>query len=765
MGRFRLRKRVVEAPEPDPFFPVPPRFNFTRDVVEAAASADAHRHAMTYVDHEGIIDRRTFKEIAHDASRWTSMFRSRGLEPGDRIVVAVGRTPLWHSVVLGALKGGFVAVPCPETFDTDAMMQRFAHCDARAIVTDGAARTPSPAPEEVMVAEDLKQELRGQPIDAWTHDTMPDDPAFILYTKGTTGAPKGAIHSHASTWAMRLQAEHWLDSRPGDLTWCTADPGSALFVWDSLIGPWSLGSEIVLHGGAFSVTERFDLIDRLGVTVLCQPASEYGQMAEHKELETFYLGSVRHAVSTGAPLAAAVTDAFRIAFGVAIREGYGQTETGLIVASHHSEEGNVGTLGTPIPGYEVAVIDENGRQEQAGVEGEIALRGRPPSLFLGYWNDPDETESRRLGEWHLTGDRATGAADGSLSFVGRDLGQASAHRKAREAAAVAAREQARLEAEERSREAAEERRREEQAAALAAAAAAAAAEQAREETERRRREADEERRREEQRTGSSRSRRAGSPGCRGARDRGRGRAPPRRRTGSSSRSGRAGSPGCRGARDRGRGRTPPRRRTAAAAAAAAEQAREETERQRREADEERLRQEQSATPAVLPAVEPAAPAKRSRREEAAARRAAKAAAKEAEEQRKLDEKRRREEEKAAAEQAKRDEAEAKRAAEAKAREDELQRKLDERRRQDEERAAAEQARRREADAKRAADAAAAEAARREREARKSKPVTPSIPDPDDADAGESERMSAELIARLRAYGHGDNGADTLKDQE
>jgi len=678
MGRFRLRKRVVEATEPDLFFPIPARFNFTRDVVEAAAAADAFKHAMTFVDHAGIIDRRTFTEIAHDASRWTSLFRSRRLEPGDRVVVLVGRTPVWHSVVLGALKGGFVAVPCPETFDVDELMDRAARCGARAVVTD-RAHAPSASevpgdlasrgkaavaatPNELLIVEDLRDELRSHSVVEPTHDTAPNDPALILYTTGTTGAPKGAIHTHASLWTMRLQAEHWLDARVDDLVWCTAETGSALFVWNCLVGAWSLGAEIALHERGFRVEERFDLIGRLGVTVLCQPPSEYRLMAEHLALEQFYLGSVRHAVSTGAPLDRATIDTFRLSFCVTIHDGYGQVETGLIVASRKDAEDDVGSLGRPIPGHDIAVIDERGGVVGPGVEGEIALRGRPPSLFAGYCNEPEETESAFLGEWYLTGDRATRDDNGCFWFIGRADGMAGARRDAMEHA-VAAEEMARRE---------EERE-----------AAAAAAAQARREDEERTRAADDKRRREEER---------------------------------------------------------------AAAATAAES----------------VYPEEEATNAVLP-VNPPAAAKRSRRQEAAARRSEKAEAKAAARQIRANEKRRREEEIAAAEQARRDEAEARHAANMKAREDEQQSKLDEERRREGEAAAAEQTRRDEAEAQRAA-----EAARRETDRRESAPAPqPRTSAPAPAATGEEddERISADLIARLRAYGRGDSSEDALKDQE
>ncbi len=706
MGRFRLRKRVVEAPEPDLFFPVPARFNFTRDVVEAAAVGDAHRHAMTFVDNEGIIDRRTFKEIANDASRWTSLFRSRGLEPGDRVVVLVGRTPLWHSVVLGALKGGFVTVPCSETFGIRDLMERSTHCGARAIVTDRAhARLlagnaeAEGAPDVLLVVEDVKEELRGHPVDVRTHDTALNDPALILYTSGTTGPPRGAIHTHASTWTMRLQAKHWLDARTDDLIWCTAGTGSALFVWNSLIGPWSLGAEIALHEREFTVEERFDLIDRLGVTVLCQPPSEYRLMAEHGELEQFYLGSIRHAVSTGAPLDPEAVDAFRLTFGITIHDGYGQAETGILVASRQGSEVGVGSLGEPMPGYDIAVIDESGNEHEAGVEGEIALRGQPPSLFTGYWNDPDATGAAFVGEWYLPGDRATRDRDGCLWFTGRGDRQTAVRRAAQERAAEAAAlqvdaaEQARREEAERAQLADEERWRHEEREA-AALAAAAAAEQARREDEERAREAVEERRRHEEQEARAAAEQA--------------------------------------------------RRDEEERVAAADEQRREEERVRAADDLNRRHREEAATTAAAvitelerdagataaaeTAVEPHAPAKHSRREKAAARRVAKAEAKETEQQRKLDEKRRREEEKAAAEKARRDEAEA----------------------------------------QRATDAAAAEQRKREKELARHPGASaprPAVPDPADSTGEDDARISAEMIARLRAYGHGDSSENALKDQE
>jgi acyl-coenzyme A synthetase/AMP-(fatty) acid ligase len=418
MVRLR-RKRVAEPAQS--VWDVPARFNFTRDVVEALA-ADSRRPAMTFVDREGVIDRLTFREVAAEANRWAALLRARGLLPGDRLLVVVGKTPAWHAILLGALKAGLVAVPCSEMLRAGDLAFRVEHSGARLVVADRAA-----APElarmnaaaDVVFVEDVTPELRSASPVQPTHDTAIGDIAFILYTSGTTKDPKGVTHTHGYTWSMRLQASHWLDARPGDLVWCTAGTGWAKSIWNVFLGPWSCGAEIVLHEGGFDVEERYDLLQRLGVTVLCQAPTEYRLMAKLEGMAQLDLGRLRHAVSAGEPLNREVINAFRDAFGLTIYDGYGQTENTLLVANHRGAEIRPGSMGVPTPGHDVAVIDEDGNELQPGEEGDIALRGRPPSLFVGYWNAPDETRAAFRGPWYLTGDRATRDADGYLWFAGR----------------------------------------------------------------------------------------------------------------------------------------------------------------------------------------------------------------------------------------------------------------------------------------------------------------------------------------------------------
>lgn len=759
MARFLRRKQVAQGPPGDGVWQVPERFNFTRDVVETLA-ADPLRPALTFVDQDGVIDRRTFSDVATDANRWAALLRRRGLVAGERVVVAVDKTPVWHGVLLGALKAGIVTVPCSESISADELARRVAITNARLVVASSriaSALVSAGPPVDIVVADEASDELRLISSVQATLDTLASDPAFILFSAGTTGPAKGAALTHASTWAARVQAEHWLDARPGDLVWCTGDAGSALMIWNSLLGPWSRGAEAVIHDGSFDVEQRFDLLRRLGVTILCQSVEESVALVEGATHAHHDLGRVRHAVVTGDALDPELLVAFEERFGLALYEGYGQTESSIIVSNTRNAPVKPGSMGLPMPGHQVVVLNIEGDEQFEGVAGEIALGGTPPSLFTGYWGDPDATDAVLRDGWYRTGDRARRDADGYLWFVGRKeavdihdpigaeeptVTTASPSVDAAAAVADPIFEEALRRKQERVAE------REELAAAEAGAR-----------TERR---ADLERRTAE---------------ALGAEEVRRAQAQVEAEAGDQARR-----------EERERTETAEAARIEAERVRAQEQRDAELERERIEqekAEQERAVQErrarEAAAVAVVPppvAQEPAAapePASSGR----AARREAERRRKEEERAQKEAEKRRQEEAKAAAEQRKREEAEEQHAAAERGREAERRRKEEDRIRREEEKAAAEQAKRDAEERQRAARAAAevqrqeetrqraaeeerkkqaekerkAEEKSQQEEERKRRPASPrtTIPDPDDEHLAD-ERPNAELIARLRAYG-------------
>jgi acyl-coenzyme A synthetase/AMP-(fatty) acid ligase len=400
---------------------IPDRFNFTRDVVEALAR-DPKRRALTSLGKEGVIEHRNFLEIADGAAVWATTLREAGISSGDRVLIVAGTTVDWLEIVLGTLKTGAVVVPCMPTV-TASMLERVVSSTDAALVVGARSLEPTIAqmgftPDVHLYEEGAKRNSKDVP-DAPTHDTASRDLAFIVSTPGVGGTRKDVAHTHGSIFATRVQAEHWLDVGRGDAVWCTTDAASALTMWNTVAGPWSRGAEVVLHEGAFEVDERLDLLFRLGPSILCQSPGEYAALAAHPKLERFRSPRLRRLVSTGDFLDPEVVAVFEERWGMTIYDGYGQAETNVVIANLADGAAEPGAIGRALPGHHVAVIDDQGNELPAGIEGDLAVRGRPPTLFAGYWELPEETKSAFLGDWYLTGDVAQVDEDGVFTFVGR----------------------------------------------------------------------------------------------------------------------------------------------------------------------------------------------------------------------------------------------------------------------------------------------------------------------------------------------------------
>ena len=401
---------------------IPDRFNFTRDVVEALAR-DPKRRALTFLGSDGIIEHRLFREIAEGATVWALALRERSVSPGDRVVVVAGSTVDWLEAILGTWKVGGVVVPCLPTTTSSQLERVVSNTDAVLVV---AERSLEPTiermgftPEVQLFDEGAKRSSKDVPVDVPTHDTASRDLAFVVSTSGVGGARKDVAHTHGSAFATRVQAEHWLDVGRGDAVWCTTEATSPLTMWNTVVGPWSRGAEIVLQEGAFDADERLDLLFRLGPSILCQSPAEYRVLADHPKLERFRSPRLRRLVSTGDFLDPEVVAVFEERWGMSIADGYGQAETNIVVANLADGGVKPGSFGRALPGHHVAVIDDQGNELPAGIEGDLAVRGRPPTLFAGYWELPEETKSAFLGDWYLTGDVAHVDDEGYFTFVGR----------------------------------------------------------------------------------------------------------------------------------------------------------------------------------------------------------------------------------------------------------------------------------------------------------------------------------------------------------
>ncbi len=260
-GPMLRRRRQREDDRPTtiwaPGWEVPGRFNFTRDVIEVHGRSPSSR-ALSHVDPQGIVDRRTFAEVAHDAARWAHALRARIPHPGESVMVVTGTVPEAYLATLGALKGGLVVVPCPRDLRAGELAFRARHSRARLVVADRSAegeieemREALDTAPDVLYLDEAASELRRYARQAPTEDTRTDDRALLLYTAGTGAEPRAVVHTHAALWASRFAAEQWLAAGDGDLVWTTAPAGWPAWVWHGLFGPWSTGAEIVVHDGVF----------------------------------------------------------------------------------------------------------------------------------------------------------------------------------------------------------------------------------------------------------------------------------------------------------------------------------------------------------------------------------------------------------------------------------------------------------------------------------------------------------------------------------
>ena len=410
---------------------VPLQFNFARAVIDALAPSG--RRGLVFVDAAGRRRDFTFAEISDASQRWAAALRDGGVAHGDRVVVILPKSPEWLFAMLALLRLGAVAIPGAEQLRTKDVLYRAVHGDATAVIAhianaedvDGI-RADAPRVRRYFVVGGERRDWTSiEPLVAAASPfagnlTVVDDLSYIVYTSGTTKEPKGVVHRVAYTYAKRMQARAWFDCGETDVAWCTSSTGWAKSLWNVLLGPWSCGSCIVVHEGGFDPESRLDLIRDLGVTLLCQAPTEYRLEAKLPDLGARWkLPHLRHCVSAGEPLNPEVIERWRAAFGRTIYDGYGQTENTLLVANAPGSDVRPGSMGKPTPGHDIAVIDPDGAVCAPGEVGDIALRGRPPSLFAGYYKNDEETRAAFRGDWFITGDRARTDADGYFWFVGR----------------------------------------------------------------------------------------------------------------------------------------------------------------------------------------------------------------------------------------------------------------------------------------------------------------------------------------------------------
>jgi acyl-coenzyme A synthetase/AMP-(fatty) acid ligase len=425
---------------------VPEVYNYARDVVDAWASKEPGKLALLAVGPDGGNPRRySFADLAASSNRAANFLASRGVRKGDRVFVMLPRIPDWYDVMLGCIKLGAIPTPGTTLLTARDIAYRLERAGATAVVTDAEGAGKVDVAAEPLGLEPLQRLLVGEPgagdavpsgWSSWAEGlqaanerppdvepTRSDDPLLIYFTSGTV-ATKMVLHTQASVGiGHQVTARFWQDLKPSDLHWTLSDFGWAKAAWGKLFGQWALGAANFLWD--LRGKPDFDLMLRLigdhRVTTFCAPPTVFRALVL-EDLSKYDWSSLRHCVSAGEPLNPEVIKVWRDATGLTIYDGYGQTETVNLVANYRCMEVRPGSMGKPTPGFDVCVVDDDGKVLDAGDEGHVAVRvapERPVGLFREYWRDPEATAGAFRGDWYYTGDRAHVDEDGYFWFVGR----------------------------------------------------------------------------------------------------------------------------------------------------------------------------------------------------------------------------------------------------------------------------------------------------------------------------------------------------------
>ena len=419
-------------------WPVLGEFNWALDWFDVVAAED-DRPALRVVESDGSERRLSYAEMSARSNRVANWLRGHGVARGDRLILMLGnQVELWETI-LAAMKLGAVLIPATTLLGPDDLVDRVERGGARHVVTTAADAAKFDAVPggytRVAVGGRVAGWLDYGDADSASAEFAPDgptradDPLLLYFTSGTTAQPKLVEHTHASYPAGHLSTMYWIGIRPGDVHLNVSSPGWAKHAWSNVYAPWNAEATVlIVNQSRFDAAGLLDQMVRCDVSTFCAPPTVW-RMLIQEDLSRWPVRA-RELVAAGEPLNPEVIEHVRRVWGTTIRDGYGQTETTAQIGNPPGQPLKVGSMGRPLPGYTVALIDPISGAEAD--EGEIALdlRARPLALMTGYRDSAERTAEAMAGGYYHTGDVATRDDDGYITYVGRtdDVFKASDYR-------------------------------------------------------------------------------------------------------------------------------------------------------------------------------------------------------------------------------------------------------------------------------------------------------------------------------------------------
>jgi acetyl-CoA synthetase len=412
-------------------------FNWALDWFDVIAAEHPDRIALRILSEDDDAQL-TYGELAARSAQVANWLRGLGVGRGDRVLLMLGNVaPLWE-VILAAMKLGAVITPASTLLQPADLADRIARGQVRHVVTSELAKFGEVPGEWTRIAVGSGSPGWHSYADAFAGPagfapegvTRASDPLLLYFTSGTTAQPKLAAHTNASYPVGHLSTMYWIGIQPGDVHLNLSSPGWAKHAWSNVFAPWNAGATVlVLNYPRFSAASLLAALGGCGVTTFCAPPTVW-RMLIQADLASADVTALRECLAAGEPLNPEVIEQVRKAWGITVRDGFGQTETTAQVGNTPGQQVRPGSMGRPLPGYEVTLVDPV--TGEAARDGEICLdlSRRPLGLMTGYLDDPElNAEAMRDGYYH-TGDVATSDDDGYITYVGRtdDVFKASDYR-------------------------------------------------------------------------------------------------------------------------------------------------------------------------------------------------------------------------------------------------------------------------------------------------------------------------------------------------